>query len=116
MVVVPTDTHVELKYESTPLDWTAYALTLAGIIGLFFLYKLGAFRFTGRDGARGRSGGGRDRAGAGAGPAGGSGDGDDAGDGDSAGAGDGGHVGVGGGHDEDRVPPPGEEPRPVPAV
>jgi hypothetical protein len=108
MVVVPTDTHVELTYESTPLDWTAYALTLAGLVGLFFLYKLGAFSFTDRDGAAGRSGGGRTRAG----------DGDPAGAGPGGGgsAGDGDHDDVGGGHDEDRVPPPGEEPRAVPAV
>jgi hypothetical protein len=46
MVVVPTDTHVELKYRSTPLDWMAYALTLGGLIGLFFLYRRGAFRFS----------------------------------------------------------------------
>jgi hypothetical protein len=56
MVVVPTDTHVELSYRSTPVEWSAYALSLVGLIGLFFLWRRGTFRFSEGDGNGGSRG------------------------------------------------------------
>lgn len=41
MVVVPTDTQVRLDYGRTPVDWTGYALTLAGLVGLVVMWRLG---------------------------------------------------------------------------
>jgi hypothetical protein len=45
MVVVPTDTHVELTYGRTSVEWLSYALTLLGIMGLVLLVRAGAYRF-----------------------------------------------------------------------
>ncbi len=39
MVVVPTDTHVELHYGWTPVDQLAWLLTLGGIVGLVVLAR-----------------------------------------------------------------------------
>jgi hypothetical protein len=39
MVVVPTDTHVELRYGWTPVDILAYVLTLIGIVGVVWLSR-----------------------------------------------------------------------------
>jgi hypothetical protein len=39
MVVVPTDTHVELRYGRTAVDWLSYIVTLAGIVGAVVLYR-----------------------------------------------------------------------------
>src|SRR5690606_40605344 len=45
MVVVPTDTEVELTYGRTPVEYLAYALTLAGGDGLVVLARPPPFRF-----------------------------------------------------------------------
>lgn len=42
MVVVPTDTAVEMHYTSTPVEWSAWALTAAGMAGLALLGGTGA--------------------------------------------------------------------------
>jgi hypothetical protein len=39
MVVVPTDTRVELTYGRTPIDWLSYALSLAGLVALVALVR-----------------------------------------------------------------------------
>jgi hypothetical protein len=39
MVVIPTDTHVELHYGYTDVDYLAYFLTLLGIIGVVWLAR-----------------------------------------------------------------------------
>ena len=39
MVVVPTDTHVELRYGWTPIDLAGWALTLLGLVGAVFLAR-----------------------------------------------------------------------------
>jgi hypothetical protein len=39
MVVIPTDTHVELHYGWTPVDLLAWALTVLGIVGVVFLAR-----------------------------------------------------------------------------
>jgi hypothetical protein len=39
MVVIPTDTHVELHYGWTPVDVLAYLLTLIGIVGAVWLSR-----------------------------------------------------------------------------
>lgn len=39
MVVVPNDTHVELRYRRTPVDIAAYSLTLLGLVALWFLAR-----------------------------------------------------------------------------
>lgn len=39
MVVVPTDTHVELHYGWTPVDLAGWALTALGMVGLVFLAR-----------------------------------------------------------------------------
>lgn len=41
MVVVPTDTEVELRYVAKPLDWLAWALTGLGVVGLVLLARSG---------------------------------------------------------------------------
>jgi hypothetical protein len=45
MVVVPTETHVELHYENTSVEWLAYALTLVGLVGLVLLARRGMYRY-----------------------------------------------------------------------
>ena len=45
MVVVPTDTEVELTYGRTPVEYLAYALTLAGVVGLVLLARRPPYRF-----------------------------------------------------------------------
>jgi hypothetical protein len=45
MVVVPTDTHVELTYGRTPVEYVSYALTFLGIMGLVLLIRRPALRF-----------------------------------------------------------------------
>jgi hypothetical protein len=39
MVVVPTDTHVELHYGRTGIEWLAYLLTALGLLGLVLLAR-----------------------------------------------------------------------------
>ena len=39
MVVVPDSNHVELKFGYTPIDYLGYLVTIAGIIGLVFLFR-----------------------------------------------------------------------------
>jgi hypothetical protein len=45
MVVIPTDTHVELTYGRTSVEWLSYALTLLGVVGLVLLVRAGVYRF-----------------------------------------------------------------------
>jgi hypothetical protein len=45
MVVVPTDTHVELTYGRTWVEYVSYGATLVGIAGLVLLARRGPFRF-----------------------------------------------------------------------
>ncbi len=42
MVVIPTDTHVELRYGTTPVDVAGWGLTLLGIAGVVLLARRGA--------------------------------------------------------------------------
>jgi hypothetical protein len=51
MVVIPTDTHVELTYGRTGVEWLSYSLTALGLVGLVLLVRAGVYRFRGRDGA-----------------------------------------------------------------
>ena len=44
MVVVPTDTHVELTYGRTWVEYLSYSLTLLGIVGLVLLARRGTCR------------------------------------------------------------------------
>ena len=53
MVVVPTDTHVELTYGRTPVEYASYTATLLGIVGLVLLARRPQMAFSGR-GARRR--------------------------------------------------------------
>jgi hypothetical protein len=39
MVVVPTSNHVELRYGRTPIDWLAWALTIAGVALAIVLWR-----------------------------------------------------------------------------
>jgi hypothetical protein len=50
MVVIPNDTHVELTYGRTGVEWLSYALTLLGIVGLVLLVRRPLARFAGGDG------------------------------------------------------------------
>jgi hypothetical protein len=45
MVVIPTDTHVELTYGRTSVEWLSYALTILGVVGLVLLVRAGVYRF-----------------------------------------------------------------------
>jgi hypothetical protein len=47
MVVVPTDSHVELTYGRTSVEWFSYALTLLGLVGLVLLIRRPVMRFSG---------------------------------------------------------------------
>jgi hypothetical protein len=49
MVVVPTDTHVELTYGRTGVEWLSYALTALGLAGLVLLVRAGVYRFSVRE-------------------------------------------------------------------
>jgi phosphomannomutase len=40
MVVVPTANHVSLTYGYTPIDWAGFLLSLLGLLGLVFLWRL----------------------------------------------------------------------------
>jgi hypothetical protein len=46
MVVVPEDTHVELTYGRTGVEYVSYFLTLLGVVGLVLLWRRPPFRFT----------------------------------------------------------------------
>ena len=48
MVVVPTDTEVELRYGTTPVEWASWALTFAGVVGLGLLIRKGPLALAGR--------------------------------------------------------------------
>jgi hypothetical protein len=66
MVVVPHDTEVELTYGRTWVEYLAYALTLAGVVGLVLLARRPAYAFTGGrpdDGGPGDEGAGDGRPG-----------------------------------------------------
>src|SRR5699024_8572152 len=39
MLVVPTDDHVELRYRRSPVDLLAHAMTLVGLVGLWWLVR-----------------------------------------------------------------------------
>ena len=45
MVVIPTERHVKLTYGYTPVDLTGWGLTLAGFVGLFFLWRRGRVEY-----------------------------------------------------------------------
>ncbi len=47
MVVVPNDTHVELSYGRTGVEYLSYALTLLGVVGLVLLIRRPVLRFSG---------------------------------------------------------------------
>ena len=51
MVVVPNDTHVELSYGRTGVEWLAYGLTLLGVVGLVLLVRRPLVRFSDEAGA-----------------------------------------------------------------
>jgi hypothetical protein len=46
MVVVPHDTHVELTYARTGVEWLSYGLTALGLVGLVLLVRAGTYRFS----------------------------------------------------------------------
>ena len=46
MVVVPDDTHVELTYGRTGVEWFSYGLTALGLVGLALIAWRGAYRFS----------------------------------------------------------------------
>ena len=46
MVVVPTERHVELTFGRTSVEWSAYLVTLLGIVGLVVLARRGTYRFS----------------------------------------------------------------------
>jgi hypothetical protein len=48
MVVVPTDTHVELTYGRTWVEYVSYGLTLLGVVGLVLLWRRPRMRFADR--------------------------------------------------------------------
>jgi hypothetical protein len=43
---VPEDTHVELTYGRTGVEYVSYFLTLLGVVGLVLLWRRPPFRFT----------------------------------------------------------------------
>jgi hypothetical protein len=45
MVVTPTDTSVTLSYGTTPVDWLAWAMTAAGLVGVVLLARQGRLAF-----------------------------------------------------------------------
>ena len=45
MVVVPTDTHVEMRWGRTWVEYLSYTLTLLGLVGLVLLARRGAYRW-----------------------------------------------------------------------
>jgi hypothetical protein len=47
--VIPTDTHVELTYGRTGVEWLSYALTALGLVGLVLLVRAGTYRFRSRE-------------------------------------------------------------------
>jgi 6-pyruvoyl-tetrahydropterin synthase related domain len=49
MVVVPTDSHVELSYGRTGVEWLSYALTALGLVGVVLLVRAGVYRFRSRE-------------------------------------------------------------------
>jgi hypothetical protein len=46
MVVVPEETHVELTYGRSGVEYVSYVLTLLGVVGLVLLWRRPTFRFT----------------------------------------------------------------------
>ena len=50
MVVIPNDTHVELTYGRTGVEWLSLALTLLGVAGLVLLVCRPVARFAGAAG------------------------------------------------------------------
>ncbi len=46
MVVIPNDTHVELTYGRTGVEYLSYSLTLLGLVGLVLLWRRPPFRFS----------------------------------------------------------------------
>jgi 6-pyruvoyl-tetrahydropterin synthase related domain len=60
MVVVPTETHVELTYGRTGVEYLSYGLTLLGLAGLVLLIRHPRYGFSGRS-ARAAEVGGADR-------------------------------------------------------
>jgi hypothetical protein len=58
MVVVPNDTHVELSYGRTGVEWLAYGLTLLGVVGLVLLVRRPLVRFPDEAGTAVRGDGG----------------------------------------------------------
>jgi hypothetical protein len=48
MVVVPTETHVELSYGRTGVEYLSYGLTLLGLAGLVLLIRHPRYGFSGR--------------------------------------------------------------------
>jgi hypothetical protein len=46
MVVVPEETHVELTYGRTGVEYVSYLLTLLGVVGLVLLWRRPTFRFS----------------------------------------------------------------------
>jgi hypothetical protein len=52
MVVIPNDTHVELTYGRTGVEWLSYALTLLGVVGLVLLIRRPRVAFAEEEGAR----------------------------------------------------------------
>jgi hypothetical protein len=48
MVVVPTETHVELSYGRTGVEFLSYGLTLLGLAGLVLLIRHPRYGFSGR--------------------------------------------------------------------
>lgn len=46
MVVVPTERHVELTFGRTSVEWSAYLVTLVGIVGLVLLARRGKYKYS----------------------------------------------------------------------
>lgn len=45
MLVVPTESSVELRYGHTSVEWLAYAMTAVGVVALLVLTRRGTYRF-----------------------------------------------------------------------